>query len=200
MTSNTRLKVAIGISGSGRSLKNLLSHQSEKCDYQIVGVFSSNADAQGLSFAVESSLPIFINPFNSSLSASRFSPDHQIYDWLDHIGANFVALAGFIRPFPLKTGWENRIINIHPSLLPKFGGKGMYGMRVHQAVLESGEKMTGATIHYVNEEYDKGAIIDQEKVLVNQGDSPTSLANRVFEAECQLYPKVLQLLAKNIKT
>ncbi len=198
--STVNLKLAIGISGSGRTLQNLLTREKDGLGYQIMGVFSSKADAPGLDFAREFKLPIFINPFKSNDAALAESAAKLLYQWMEEVGANYVALAGFIRPFPIRSAWKNRVINIHPSLLPKFGGQGMYGIRVHQAVLAAGETTTGPTVHYVNEEYDQGTIIDQEPIPVYPGEDATSLAARVFEAECRLYPKVLQFLSGHIRS
>ncbi len=108
-----------------------------------------------------------------------------------------VVLAGYLKfvPHEVTRRWAGRIINIHPSLLPKFGGAGMYGRRVHQAVIAAGETESGATVHHVNEEFDRGEIIARERVRVEQGDSPDSLAARVLAAEHTLYPRTVQELA-----
>jgi folate-dependent phosphoribosylglycinamide formyltransferase PurN len=189
------LKVAVGVSGGGRTLSNLLSHQSHSSGYEVIGVFSSNSESPGLALAESLGLATLFDPFAKAAQIDR-SGAHPIYSWLDMIGANFVALAGFLRPFPINQSWDKRVINIHPSLLPKFGGKGMYGLAVHQAVIASNESQSGATIHFVTEEYDQGAIISQASVPVTPDDTAESLAAKVFAAECQLYPQVLRQLAK----
>ena len=105
-------------------------------------------------------------------------------------------MGGFLKHVLIPPDFENRVINIHPALLPAFGGKGMYGIKVHQAVLDSGVEMTGCTVHYVDNEYDHGRTLLQEVVKVEPGDTAESLQARVFAAECEAYPQALRLFAK----
>jgi phosphoribosylglycinamide formyltransferase-1 len=109
---------------------------------------------------------------------------------------DLVVLAGFLKLFPVKDSWSGQIINIHPALLPKFGGRGMYGHNVHDAVLKAGETSSGATVHFVNAKYDEGSLIAQIKVPVMEKDTPESLSQRVFAAECQLLPAAVGGLAE----
>ncbi len=186
MKSNNRVVVAI--SGGGRSLANLLAAQKQGAAFQIVGVVSSSPMCAGLKIAYDHSLPIFIGDFSDSATQKK---THDLYPWLKNHAADWLALAGFLKKLPLAPGWEKKIINIHPALLPKFGGRGMYGARVHEAVIAASESESGASIHYVDAEYDRGPLIAQAKVKVADGETPMTLAAKVFKAECELYPRVL---------
>jgi phosphoribosylglycinamide formyltransferase-1 len=191
-TDNRPLRVAVGISGSGRTLLNLLKNQYPLKDYQVIGVFASSPTCLGIKYAHEFSIPILVERFHGiPHTADPLVPPHPVYHWLEEIGADCVALAGFLKPFPVWKNWENRVVNIHPALLPKFGGHGMYGLKVHQAILDQKETVTGATVHFVTEEYDRGEIIAQVQVPILPDDSAQILADRVFKAECELYPQVL---------
>ena len=112
-------------------------------------------------------------------------------------GVNFIVLAGYMKKVPgeIVAAFRGRILNIHPALLPKFGGEGMYGMRVHEAVIAAGEKESGATVHRVEEEYDRGPIVAQRRVPVYPGDTPESLAARVLRIEHELYPEAIGMIA-----
>ncbi len=179
-------KVAVAVSGSGRSLVNFIHRQQS---FAVCGVIASRGDCNGAKIAIDQGLPLYVNAFADNDHAS-----HGVYKWLESINAEWVALAGFLRPWPISHTWSKRVTNIHPSLLPLFGGKGMYGHHVHQAVLASGCSETGATVHFVDEVYDRGDVIAQIRVPVLSSDTPESLAARVFEAECRLYPWALNQL------
>lgn len=181
-------KIAVAVSGSGRSLENLL-HAEKEWGFTVAAVISSNISCRGFEIARSHGLPQLVANF-STLHQNGESADY-IFAWLSAHDINLVALAGFLKPFPLNPNWHGRVINIHPALLPKFGGKGMYGMRVHQAVAAAGESTTGATVHFVSDEYDTGAIIAQAKVEIEPDDSPQSIADKVFATECALYPAVV---------
>ncbi len=109
-------------------------------------------------------------------------------------GVHLVAMAGFLKQVQVPADFENRVANIHPALLPAFGGQGFYGARVHEAVLESGARISGCTVHLVDDQYDHGPIVLQRRVAVLDDDTPTTLAARVFEAECEAYPESLRLI------
>jgi folate-dependent phosphoribosylglycinamide formyltransferase PurN len=113
---------------------------------------------------------------------------------LHEVSADWLALCGFLKVFPLFPEYRDRTVNIHPALLPRHGGRGMYGQHVHSAVLKAGDTASGATVHYVTEAYDEGATIAQVAVPVEPNDTPEALAARVFKAECQLYPQVINSL------
>lgn len=131
--------------------------------------------------------------------SSKTEPDenlriNQIFDLLKKYKIDLIILAGYMKKIPRQiiNKYENRIINVHPALLPKFGGKGMYGMNVHKAVIESGEKISGATIHLVNNEYDKGKILAQKSVTIEENETPDTLQKKVLKIEHSLYSEVIQ--------
>lgn len=114
-------------------------------------------------------------------------------------GIELVLLAGYLRPFRVGQ-WAGRVLNIHPALLPNFGGKGMYGLRVHQAVIESGQTESGCTVHHVDDQYDHGAVLVQLRVAVDADDTPEALAKRVFARECVAYPQAIRLWASHMNS
>jgi phosphoribosylglycinamide formyltransferase-1 len=140
-----------------------------------------------------------------STGCPQFADDdtftRAMLDALRSHGIDVVVLAGYMKKVPpqVVAAFRNRILNIHPALLPRFGGPGMYGLRVHAAVLAAGETESGATVHLVDEEYDRGAILLQRRVPVLQGDTPELLAARVLEAEHALYPDALRLVVEHIQ-
>ena len=189
--SATPLRVAVALSGGGRTLANLLTAES-RCGYKIVGVISSSSKCAGNMIAQKANLPLFIGNFSPSQSRTTSA---QLGMWLDECRADLVALAGFLKIFPLNHRLGGCVVNIHPALLPKFGGPGMYGMHVHEAVIAGREKESGATVHVVNDRYDDGRKIGQVIVDVEEGETPHSLAAKVFAAECDLYPQVLHKIS-----
>lgn len=184
--STRTLKVCVAISGSGRTLMNLIDHEADH-NYEVICVVGSKT-CTGLNFAKESQIPYYVHNFSNE-------DENGLTRFLEEHNPDIIALAGFLKKWPLGLSKNQTVLNIHPALLPKFGGKGMYGMNVHRSVIESGEKESGATIHFVSENYDEGRIVAQAKVSVDAQDSPELLAARVFEAECSLYPQVIHLLA-----
>ncbi len=191
MSQTTDNRVAVAVSGGGRSLSNLLKAQ-ERYRYQICAVVASRPDCPAIIIAKEHGLPVFAGDFTPAAAASTAK---SMFQWLDRdVRANWLALAGFLKLLPVVSTWDGRVINIHPALLPKFGGKGMYGLRVHEAVFRAGERWSGATVHFVSPEYDAGSIIAQIKVPVDDCASPDDIAGKVFAAECQMYPQVLDSL------
>lgn len=184
-------RIAVAVSGSGRSLANFLERQSREGGYEVVAVIASRPDCRAVSIAREAGLPLLVEDFSPARLAEVGT---RLYPWLAEQRVDLVVLAGFLKLFPLAAGWEKRILNIHPALLPKHGGRGMYGDRVHAAVLAARETQSGPTVHYVNERYDEGAIIEQAVVPVLPGDTAHTLADRVFAAECELYPRVVARL------
>ena len=160
-------------------------------------VLSNNSGAGILGIARANGLPAI------HLSRKQFPDERSFADTVlstlrDH-GANFIALAGYMKQVPpeVVAAYRKRIVNIHPALLPRFGGAGMYGLRVHEAVLASGETTSGATVHYVDEEYDNGPVVLQQTVPVLPGDTPASLAARVLAAEHQIYPAAIGRIAQS---
>ncbi|MDQ3233702.1 MAG: hypothetical protein M3Q07_17935 [Pseudobdellovibrionaceae bacterium] len=185
-------RVALALSGGGRTLRNLIAQQSHRA-YRIAGVISSREDCTGVEIAHELDLPVFIATFGKHASPTLV---RDLGLWLQDERMDWVALGGFLKPFPSIPGFENRVINIHPALLPQYGGKGMYGMHVHRAVHENKDAVTGASIHFVNEHYDEGSIIAQIRVPVAGLADPDAIAAKVFASECKLYPEVLDRLCR----
>ncbi len=187
--------VSVFISGGGTTLKNLIEYRraNEACPWEITSVVSNKADAGGLAFAQEAGIETFVVDHRASDSTADFSA--AIYDVIRPSTPDLLVMGGFLRRLAVSKEFENRIINIHPSLIPSFCGKGNYGLRVHQAVLDYGCKLTGCTVHFVDDEYDHGPIIAQRSVAVVDGDDAQTLAARVFAAECELYPEVIDRIA-----
>ncbi len=185
-------RIAIFASGSGTNAQNIIEHFAGNPEVEVSLVLTNNEHAYVLKRAAALKVPAYV--FNREL----FYETGRVHDILRDIGIDLIVLAGFLWLVPrnILDTWNGRIINIHPALLPKFGGKGMYGDRVHQAVIEAGEKETGITIHYVNEVYDEGEIIFQEKFPVLRGDTPETIAEKVHMLEYEHYPRVIgQLLS-----
>ena len=158
-------------------------------------VISNNSDSFALERAKNEGIPAY------HISERKYplpgEVDREIITKFDFHGVDTVILAGYMKMLGNNViqHFKGRILNIHPALLPKYGGKGMYGIRVHEAVLASGEKISGATVHLVNDEYDRGKIILQKEVPVIEGDTPETLAKRVLEIEHFIYPEALRLIA-----
>jgi phosphoribosylglycinamide formyltransferase 1 len=176
------LRIAVAISGRGSNLEALLGALGPGAPAEIVLVLSDRADAAGLAHARDRNIPVRVLPHPDDAGAWLGSLQEQ--------GVDLLVLAGYLKlvPAPVVSAFRGRIINTHPSLLPAFGGKGMYGRRVHEAVLASGVAETGVTIHLVDEVYDRGAVLAQSRVPVLRGDTPEQLAQRVLEAEHRLLP------------
>ena len=175
-------KLAVAVSGSGRSLANLIAASQDR-SWEVGAVISSNPECRANDIARQHNIPLFIASFTpANLELATI----QLQTFLADFHIDWIVLAGFLKRFPSLAQWHQRIINIHPALLPKFGGKGMYGHFVHEAVLAAGEKISGATVHFVNEQYDEGDIIAHIKVDVSATDSADTLAAKVFSAECDL--------------
>ncbi|MCA8966168.1 MAG: phosphoribosylglycinamide formyltransferase [Planctomycetes bacterium] len=178
-----RPRLGVLLSGSGRTLKNLLERIADgRLRASVAGVASDRDDAFGLQRAIENGLETRVLPEPSAM-----------WSWLLELDVDLVILAGYLRLLPIVPEFEGRVLNIHPSLLPKHGGKGMYGERVHRAVLEAGERESGCTVHLCDDEYDRGRVLIQARVPVLPDDTATSLAARVFAAECEAYPAAIHL-------
>jgi phosphoribosylglycinamide formyltransferase-1 len=187
-----RLPIAVLISGSGTTLKNLLDHsRAGKLDIDVRLVVSSTPEAKGLDFAREATLPTCVVERHRCDSDNSFS--RPIFDACRTHGAELVVMGGFLKFAPIPADFTNRVMNIHPALIPAFCGHGFYGLKVHQAVLEYGAKVTGCTVHFVDNQYDHGPIILQRTVEVRDSDTPEILQKRVFEQECQAYPEAIRL-------
>ena len=190
-----KLRLAVFISGTGRTLKNLLERiLSEQLSAEIVVVVSSVSNVVGLQYAEEESIPVEIVERCQYGSLTEFSEAN--FDVCRAARADYVVLAGYLRRLEIPNDFENRVLNIHPSLIPSFCGKGYYGNIVHSKALEYGVKVSGCTVHFVDQEYDNGPIILQKAVEVYEGDTPNTLNDRVFAAECHAYPEAIELLAQ----
>jgi phosphoribosylglycinamide formyltransferase 1 len=181
-------RIAIFISGSGSNAEKIITHFQNHELIKVALLLSNNSEAFGLQRAARYNIATLV--FNKA----QFRESDEIVSVLKAAGVTHVVLAGFLWLIPqnLITAYSNRIINIHPALLPKFGGKGMYGMRVHEAVKAAGEIETGITIHEVNANYDEGKIILQQKCSVEKSDSPDQIAAKVQQLEHQYYPQVIE--------
>lgn len=187
--------MAVLISGTGRSLKNFLSRIAAKTlSAEIVLVVANTPTAKGLQYAEEESIPIEIFERHTFGSLTEFS--EPIFQVCRDNRVDYVVLAGFMRLLEIPPDFKNKVLNIHPSLIPAFCGKGFYGDIVHAKVLEYGAKISGCTVHFVDESYDSGPIIVQKAVDVFDDDTPQSLNDRVFDAECIAYPEAIELLAE----
>src|SRR5258707_4700490 len=190
MRGEAPVRVAVLVSGGGTNLQALLDAPHESPRARVARVISNRADAGALARARRAGVP-----------ATVLRDPDDAAELLAALGdARLVVLAGYLKlvPAAVISRFRGRMINIHPALLPDFGGPGMYGRRVHAAVLASGAKESGATVHFADEEFDRGAIIAQEKVHVEPGDTPDKLAARVLEVEHRLLPRVVLDLARRI--
>ncbi|AKQ46513.1 phosphoribosylglycinamide formyltransferase [Rufibacter radiotolerans] len=189
MGTSSKKNIIIFASGSGSNAQRLLEHFEHHPHIQIVALFSNNPDAYALQRAQNFGVPtaVFDRP---SLKAGEVQKQVEAYN------PDLIVLAGFLwlLPAAFVQAFPHKIINIHPALLPKFGGKGMHGQHVHQAVLEANEFETGITIHYVNEHYDEGAPIFQERCPVEPHDTAETIAARVLTLEHQHLPRVVEEL------
>ncbi|MEM8865492.1 MAG: phosphoribosylglycinamide formyltransferase [Planctomycetota bacterium] len=189
------VKIAVLISGSGRTLKNLIERVADdELPVEIALVISSSAKAGGLEHAEAAGIATSV--VNRADYASDELFGAAIFSRCRTAGIELVVMAGFLKFTPVPEDFAGRVVNIHPSLIPAFCGQGMYGERVHQAVLDYGAKITGVTIHFVDNEYDHGPIIWQQPVPVFDDDDAASLAERVFAYELDCYPSVLKMIAK----
>lgn len=193
--SRAPLRVAVLLSGSGTSLENLFGEiESGRLDARIEVVISSKQGAQGLERARRRGVPAIAVPRKSFRDVGAFND--ALHAVLAAHPVELVALLGFLSPFETRGRFDGRALNVHPALIPAFAGQGFYGQRVHEAVLDSGVKLTGATVHFVDGEYDHGPIVLQEAVPVFDDDTPGSLAARVQAAERRLVPEAIRLFAE----
>lgn len=180
------------VSGTGRSLENLLQlSEAGELDCEIALVISNKSGALALDRAREHGVPASVIDPERALDTSHFS--RAIFDAVREHDCGSVVLAGFLRLLEIPEDFRGRVLNIHPALLPAFGGKGYYGDRLHAAVLQSGVQFTGCTVHYVDDQYDHGPILLQRCVAVQPDDTLESLAARVFEEEKIALPEAIRV-------
>ena len=187
------LRVAVLLSGSGTSLENLFEHIDRGLPAQVVCVVASKKSAFGLERAERHGVPAIAVPRREHPDVAAFND--ALHAALDPYAPDLVCLLGFLSPFELRGRYEGRALNVHPALIPAFSGKGFYGHHVHEAVLASGVKLTGATVHFASDAYDEGPILLQGTVPVEEDDSVDSLAARVQALERDLVPEAIRLIA-----
>jgi len=183
-------RIAIFASGSGTNAENLIKFFQNSDKVSVVQVLSNNPNAQVLDRAKR------LNVGTVTFDKKALIESDEVLNILKNSQPDLIVLAGFLWKFPemILDAFPNKVINIHPALLPKYGGKGMYGKYVHQAVVNNKEPETGITIHYVNEHYDEGAIIFQAKCTVEPNDTFEDVSNKIHELEMEHFPKVVESL------
>jgi phosphoribosylglycinamide formyltransferase 1 len=185
---NQPARLAVFLSGNGSNAEKIFSYFKDHKSIDVGLVLSNNSEALGLQRAVKFNIP------THTFTKQQFRESDEVLDWLKEAEITHIVLAGFLWMIPLNLikAFPNRIINIHPALLPKFGGKGMYGIKVHEAVRAADETKTGITLHEVNEKYDEGKIIFQATYDVLPTDTPTLIARKVQELEHAHYPREIE--------
>lgn len=189
---NTNKKVIIFASGSGSNALKIFEHFNNNQNIIIDSIYCNNPRANVINVFQKLSIKTVL--FNKKELYER-----AFLEAIISTNPDLIVLAGFLLKIPEKmvSVFENRIINIHPSLLPKYGGKGMYGLNIHKEVLLNKEKFSGLTIHYVNKEYDKGAVIFQKKIKINEKETPESLSSKVLKLEHENYSLIIEKILSN---
>lgn len=184
-------QIVIFASGKGSNAAAIIDYiQAHQLPIDVLRIITNNPNAGVLDIAQAQHIPTYL------LDTSKSTENAACLEMLQALQPDLIILAGYLKKIPASwvAAFPNKIINIHPALLPKYGGKGMYGMRVHEAVMEAGEKQSGITIHYVNEQYDEGAIIHQATCEISMDDTPTSLAQKIHQLEHAHYPRIIASL------
>jgi phosphoribosylglycinamide formyltransferase 1 len=188
------INLAVLISGSGRTLQNFIQEiATKRLDARISTVVSSTIKAGGNEIARNAGIPLSVVESRTPNFSEAVAEALEPYD------PDLVILAGFLHLWKFPPKYEGRVLNIHPALLPDFGGKGMYGEHVHEAVLKSGAKESGCTVHFADLRYDRGPIILQRRVPVHPNDTHATLASRVFAEELIAYPEAVRMVAATLK-
>tara|TARA_R110002049_G_scaffold285698_2_gene466813 strand:- start:22559 stop:23161 length:603 start_codon:yes stop_codon:yes gene_type:complete len=189
-----RLPIAVFLSGGGRTLENLIKHQTHHdLPIEIKLVISSSAEVRGVQIARDAGIATEVIRKQDFADAQGYSA--AMFDPVRNSGAEYVVMAGFLKHVLIPDDFDHRVINIHPSLLPAFGGAGMYGQRVHAAAIDRGVTISGCTVHFVDNQYDHGPIILQRSCEVQPQDTPDTLAARVFDLECEALPAAIRMIA-----
>ncbi len=187
--------IAVLISGGGTTLKNLLTwHRLGDLGVEFALVISSRADAKGLEYAREATIPTEVISRRDFANCDTHC--EAVFNLCRAHNVKLVVMGGYLEFLKIPPDFENRVTNVHPSLIPSFCGKGFYGQRVHQAVVDMGAKLTGCTVHFVDNEFDHGPIIAQRACAVHDCDTVESLQRRVAELEFQLYPEAIDAIAR----
>lgn len=191
-----KLGISVLLSGGGTTLQNILDWIARgDLPLKIDLVISDRPGVMGLERAAKAGIQSMVIDRKESKSLDDFG--RNIFAPIRTAGSQLVVMAGFLRLLPIPEDFTSRVMNIHPSLIPAFCGKGFHGHHVHQAVIDSGTKITGCTVHFADNQYDHGPIIIQRAVEVAENDTADSLAHRVFEAECQAYPTAIRWFAED---
>ncbi len=188
MQQNTKPTIIIFCSGNGSNAKAIIAHCKKQKTFEVAAIFCNNKNAGIIAWAAENNIPIHV------FTKSEFLLEQSFLEIITKYNACLLVLAGFLLQVPayLINAYPNKIINIHPALLPKYGGKGMYGHYVHEAVHANQEKESGISIHLVNEHYDEGKILKQASVAINANDNPTTIALKVLMLEHTWYPLIVE--------
>ncbi len=191
------VKLAVLLSGTGRTLQNFIDEiRAGRLDAKIEVIVASSTRALTAEPVRESGAPAVLVDRRRFESVEAFSD--AITAVINQYDVDLVVLAGLLQKYLFPERFKGRVLNIHPGLLPKYGGAGMYGHHVHEAVLEAGDIESGCTVHIADEEYDHGPVVLQKRVPVLPGDTPETLAERVFEAECEAYPEAVRIVAQRL--
>lgn len=186
--------ISIFASGSGTNAENIMNYAEHNDTFSVNLLLSNKKDAYALKRAENKGIPTYV------FGRKEFYDTYRVVHLLQERRTNLIVLAGFLWLVPehLVEAFPNRIVNLHPALLPKYGGKGMYGMKVHETVLQNRDKETGITIHYVNNQYDQGEVIFQARCPVEKNDNPESLADKVHQLEYKYYPLIIEKLLETV--
>lgn len=191
------VQLAIFASGNGTNAENIIRYFTSHPSIAVAAVFCNKPDAVVLQRALKYNIPTVV------FSNEDLNDNGRVLEILQHYKVDWIILAGFLWKFPesILKNFPERVLNIHPALLPQFGGKGMYGMHIHRAVVAAGVSETGITIHKVNKNYDEGAIVFQQSVAVLPEDSPETVAQKIAELEQKYFPVIIEkTILENVKT
>jgi len=190
----SEIRLATFLSGGGRTVLNFLDRiDAGRLPASLV-LAIADRDCSGIDRIRARGVDVLLEPWSKGTVPDEYA--ERVWPRVAAADVDLVCLSGFLRMLRIPPVWEGRVMNIHPGLLPEFGGQGMYGDRVHRAVLEAGVQESGCTVHFADNVYDHGPILVQRRVPVLEGDTPDRLAARVFEAECEAYPEAITLFAE----
>ncbi|MDF2437695.1 MAG: phosphoribosylglycinamide formyltransferase [Bacteroidota bacterium] len=183
-------RIAIFASGEGTNAQRIIDYFQNSSAAEVSMIVTNKAEANVVNRAKSAEIPVYV------VTRSSFYESDETIQALKKADIDLLVLAGFLWMIPdnLIKAFPNKIVNIHPALLPKFGGKGMYGMNVHKAVIDAKEKESGVSVHYVNEHYDEGEIISQHKCIIDENDTPELLAQKIHKLEHEFFPLVIEKL------
>jgi phosphoribosylglycinamide formyltransferase-1 len=193
-----KIELVCLISGGGRTVSNFADSIEAGALDASISLVIADRECSGIERLRARGLEVELLPWRKGETTSA-SYAAEVWPRIEATGADLVCLCGFLRLLVIPPDWERRVLNIHPGLLPEFGGKGMYGSRVHRAVLDAGLQESGCTVHFADNIYDHGPIVVQMRVPVLEGDTPDILAARVFEKECEAYPEAIRLFGEGLE-